>query len=143
LPPQDSGSVPTRRGRPVVFDEAKRQAFCDFLRLGCTISKAAGLVGISRRGIHYAAKRDPQLAERIRRAQLDARMDPVTKIAGSRSWHAAAWLLERNSRHWRLPSKRDARRQAERVRRKRIRRHMRRMFEKSFTDPSTFTTDGK
>src|SRR5262245_26030713 len=79
-----------RRGRPPLFDEARRHEFCNLLRLGCTISKAAKLVGISRRGVLYAARRDPNLAERIRLARIESRLDPINKIAGSKSWHAAA-----------------------------------------------------
>src|SRR5688500_12595037 len=70
-----------KRGRPVVFNDQKRNHFCSLLRLGCTISQAAASVGMSRRGILYAAKRDPSLAERIRLARQESRLELINKIA--------------------------------------------------------------
>jgi hypothetical protein len=135
---------PARRGRPPVFDEARRDHFCSLLRLGCTISKAAASVGVSRRGVLYAAKRDPELAERIRLVRLESRLDPITKIHSSRSWRAAAWLLERNSREFRLPPKPSAARRSEKLfRSKRLRRRIRRMVKELLEDPSEFTRNGK
>src|SRR4051812_44471093 len=100
-------AVPGRkRGRPISFHEPKQHEFCSLLRLGCTISKAAATVGITRRTVLYAARRDPKLAERIRLARQESRLDPMNKIASSKSWRAAAWLLERRSRDFRLPAKR-------------------------------------
>ena len=98
LPPTAVPITPPapRRGRPVLFNEARRHEFCNLLRLGCTISKAARLVGISRRGVLYAARRDPDFADQIRTARIESRLDPINKIASSKSWQAAAWLLERN-----------------------------------------------
>jgi hypothetical protein len=89
-----------RRGRPPLFDETKRRELCNLLRLGCTISKAARLVGISRRGVLYAAKRDPALAERIRIARQESEIAALRNVqaASSKNWRAAAWLLERGSR---------------------------------------------
>jgi hypothetical protein len=95
-----------KRGRPLSFDSAKQHEFCSLLRLGTTISRAAATVGVSRRCVLYAARRDPSLAERIRLARFESRLDPMNKIANSRSWRAAAWLLERRSRDFRLPRKR-------------------------------------
>jgi hypothetical protein len=133
-----------RRGRPPVFDEARRNHFCSLLQLGCTISKAARLVGMSRRGILYAARRDPQLAERIRLARMESRLDPIRKISSSRSWQAAAWLLERNSRHFRLPPKPSAARQADKLfKSKRLRRRIRRMVEKLLANPHEIARNGK
>jgi hypothetical protein len=133
-----------RRGRPPLFDEAKRHEFCNLLRLGCTISKAAKLIGISRRGILYAARRDPGLAERIRLARMESRLDPINKIANSKSWHAAAWLLERNCPGYRLPPKPSAARQADKLSKsKRLRRQIRRIVEKLLANPHEITRDGK
>ena len=97
---------PPKRGRPTVFDEPKRHEFCSLLRLGCTISRAAALVGISRRGVLYAAKRDPDLAQRIRLARQESEIAALRNIqaATSKSWRAAAWLLERDRRQPRRKS---------------------------------------
>jgi hypothetical protein len=133
-----------KRGRPPVFDDAKRDHFLSLLRLGCTISKAAATVGLSRRGVLYAAKRDPQFAERIRLARFESRLDPINKIANSRSWHAAAWLLERNSREYRLPLKPSAPRATKNLlHRKPLRRRIRRMVEDVLSDVSQFAPSGK
>ena len=133
-----------KRGRPPVFDDAKRDHFLSLLRLGCTISKAAATVGLSRRGVFYAAKRDSQFAERIRLARFESRLDPINKIANSRSWHAAAWLLERNSREFRLPSRPSAARQAKKLfHSKRLRRQIRRMVKEALSDVSQFAPNGK
>jgi hypothetical protein len=130
-----------RRGRPVLFDEARQNEFCNLLRLGCTMSKAARLVGISRRGVLYAVKREPDLAERIRLARMESRLDPINKIANSKSWQAAAWLLERNCPEYRLPPKPSAARQADRLfKSKRLRRRIRRILEKLLADPATAET---
>jgi hypothetical protein len=152
IAPQQHAPPPTvapaphtpKRGRPPVFDDAKRDHFLSLLRLGCTISKAAVSVGISHRGVLYAAKRDPQFAERIRLARFESRLDPIKQIANSRSWHAAAWLLERNSREFRLPPKPSAARQAKKLfRSKRLRRQIRRMVKEVLSDVSQFTPNGK
>jgi hypothetical protein len=133
-----------KRGRPPVFDDAKRDHFLSLLRLGCTISKAAAFVGISRRGVLYAARRDPQFAERIRLARFESRLDPINKIANSRSWHAAAWLLERNSREYRLPPKPSAARQAKKLfHSKRLRRQICRVLQEVLSNVSQFAPNGK
>jgi hypothetical protein len=106
LAAKDTLTVAPKRGRPPTFDEAKQHEFCSLLSLGCTISKAAATVGISRRTVLYAARRDPSLADRIRLSRLESHLDPLNKIANSKSWRAAAWLLERRSRDFRLPRKR-------------------------------------
>ena len=134
----------TKRGRPPIFDYAKRDHFLSLLRLGCTISKAAVSVGISRRGVLYAAKRDPQFAERIRLARFESRLDPINKIANSRSWHAAAWLLERKSREYRLPPKPSAPRDTKKLlHSKRLRRQIRRMAKEVLSDVLQFAPNGK
>jgi hypothetical protein len=104
--PADSSAPMPNRGRPTTFDEPKRHEFCSLLRLGCTVSKAAALVGISRRGVLYAAKRDPDLAERIRVARQESEIAALRNIqaASSKSWRAAAWLLERGRRQPRRKS---------------------------------------
>src|SRR5688500_2478713 len=96
----DAPSEPKRRGRPVTFDEPRRRQFCALVRLGCTISKAASLIGLSRRAIGYAAKRDPDLAARIQRARLECQGAALKSIrmASRKNWRAAAWLLDRDRR---------------------------------------------
>jgi hypothetical protein len=96
----DTLSEPKKRGRPVIFDEPNRRQFCALLRLGCTITKAANLIGLSRRAIFYAANRDPDLAERIQRARLECQGNALRNIrmASRKNWRAAAWLLDRDRR---------------------------------------------
>ena len=133
-----------KRGRPLVFDDAKRDHFLSILRLGCTISKAAATVGVSRRGVLYAAKRDPQFAERIRLARFESRLEPINKIARSRSWRAAAWLLERRCRDFRLPPKPSAARQTEKLfRSKRLRREIDRIVKELLDHQSQSASNGK
>jgi hypothetical protein len=142
--PPAAAAPSSKRGRPPVFVAAKRDHFIALLRQGCTISKAAASVGISRRGILYAAKRDPDSAEQIRLARFESRLDPINKIANSRSWHAAAWLLERNSRAFRLPPKPSAAGRTRKLSRtKRLRDQIDRMIEEFLGDSSPFARNGK
>jgi hypothetical protein len=97
----DQCHTPKKRGRPTTFDEPKRQQFCSFLRLGCTIAKAAALAGVSRRGVLHAAAGDPQFAQRIRRARQECETESLENIraASRKNWRAAAWLLGERGRN--------------------------------------------
>jgi tRNA-dihydrouridine synthase len=85
-------------GRPPVLDETKCCEICAMISVGCTIQAAARYVGCSRNTIRREAARNPQFGEQLRRAEMQARIQPVRTLqdAAGRDWRAAAWLLERS-----------------------------------------------
>ena len=89
----------TRRGRPPVLDETKKQIICALLTAGASRAAAAHHVGCAPCTIYREAQRDDVFRAKLQKAQADFEVVLVTRIGeAARSktqWRAAAWLLER------------------------------------------------
>jgi len=86
-----------RLGRPNVLDDVKQASIVALLSAGCSRRQAAQYVGCAPSTIGYLAGRDRQFAKRLRQAELQTEVRPLTNLmeASGRHWRAAAWLLER------------------------------------------------
>jgi hypothetical protein len=88
-----------KTGRPQVLNEAKKQNIIHLLSVGCSRSTAAHYVNCDPKTIYNTARRDPDFAERVARAENTAEFVFLTRIreAGKepRYWRSAAWGLER------------------------------------------------
>jgi hypothetical protein len=84
-------------GRPRVLDEGKRREIAALMSAGFPLSGAAQYVGCSTRTIRRELKRNKEFAEKVRKNQLFAQLDPLNSIRnfGRTHWRAAAWFLER------------------------------------------------
>ena len=87
------------KGRTPVLDEGRRREIVAILSVGCTRRAAADYVGCSVTTILRTARRNPDFAEAIRRAESASQVATLTKIQKAADkpqyWRAAAWLLER------------------------------------------------
>jgi hypothetical protein len=88
-----------KRGRPPVLTDEKRAQIVALLKLGCSQNMAAEYVGCSSSTIQNTAERDPEFAEKLRRARGSAEigwLESIRKAAKKEQyWRAAAWALER------------------------------------------------
>jgi hypothetical protein len=84
-------------GRPRFLDEGKLREIAALMSAGYPLSRAAEYVGCSTRTIRREIKRNKEFAEKVRKNQLFAELDPLNAIRnfGRTHWRAAAWLLER------------------------------------------------
>ncbi len=81
------------------LDDAKRREILAILSVGCSRRTAARFVGCSAKAIQEAADRDPDFAQRLRRAEHKAEvgcLKNVQQAAGQdKHWRASVWALER------------------------------------------------
>ena len=89
----------TRRGRPPVLDETKKQTICSLIGAGASRTAAARHVGCSPSTIYRETQRDGIFQAQLEKAEADFEVVLVARIGeAARSktqWRAAAWLLER------------------------------------------------
>jgi len=91
------------RGRPRIFDAARRQTLCTLISIGLSRKEACRQVGIPPSSVVHAARTDPAFARRLQQALIDrANRPPELADFGSRSWRAVARRLEARSHHFRL-----------------------------------------
>ena len=91
-------SVPPVPPVPVaVLDEFRRGRVCGMISLGTTRREAARAVGCHAATISRTAQRDAEFARQLADAETLAQVRPLKAMyeATTRSWRAAAWLLER------------------------------------------------
>lgn len=90
--------TPKRRGK--LTAEAKQQ-IAGIVGVGCSRRTAAGFVGCSPNTIYRTARRDPDFAAELRRAESRSEwtyLDRIRKAAMKEQyWRAAAWVLERRN----------------------------------------------
>lgn len=86
-----------KRGRPRVLDDVKKREIAALLSTGYSLHSAARYVGCSPKTIRREMERDEEFNERLRKAKLAARLEPLRALRNKASthWRAAAWLLER------------------------------------------------
>jgi hypothetical protein len=84
-------------GRPRVLDDVKLREIAALVSAGYSLAGAAEYVGCSIHTIRREIKRNKDFAEKIRKSQLYAELDPLNAIrhCGKTNWRAAAWYLER------------------------------------------------
>jgi hypothetical protein len=85
------------RGRQVVLDQSRRDLLVGLVSLGCTFKQAAEHAGVGRSTLFKTLKEDPEWAERMRRAQMQQHVTPLSRMVEHTkgSWRACAWTLER------------------------------------------------
>lgn len=95
--PTLSTATPKKRGRPRALDEAKKREICALVAAGASISRASRYVGCTDTTVLNEARRNRDFAEKLRRAQGKAEMEPLNAIRSKAktNWRAAAYLLER------------------------------------------------
>ncbi|MHC4398613.1 MAG: hypothetical protein ACYTG0_02935 [Planctomycetota bacterium] len=90
-----------KRGRPPVLDDGKRREIVAILSVGCSRRTAARYVGCAVSTIQNTAERDPEFAEKLRRAESAAEINYLQNIRNAAKkeqyWRAAAWALERKN----------------------------------------------
>lgn len=83
-------------GRPIEFDESKRNELCALLSAGCSLKHAAQFVGCSARTIRRHAEKDEAFRQRLRNAEASIRLKALETIrkAAASNWRAAVWLVQ-------------------------------------------------
>jgi hypothetical protein len=95
--PRPSAKRP--RGRPRIFDEARRQTLCTLISIGLSRKEACRQVGVPPSSVVHAAL---AFARRLQQSLIDrANRPPELADFGSRSWRAAARRLEARSHYFR------------------------------------------
>lgn len=86
--------------RPKVLDDVKKREICALVTAGMSLTKVARYVGCHRRTIYNEQQRDPEFAQRMRRAGLAAELNPLETMRrkAATHWRAAAWMIERQDR---------------------------------------------
>jgi len=86
-------------GRKPVLDEIKQAEIAAILATGCSRRTAAKYVGCAPATIRNTADRDPDFAEKLRRAEGRLELKYLRWIEKAaeqdKYWRAAAWVLER------------------------------------------------
>lgn len=98
--PVPPAAAPKKRGRPRALDETKKREICALVAAGSTVSRASRYVGCTDTTVLNEARRNRDFAEKLRRAQWQAEMDPLSALHGKAksNWRAAAFLLNRRDR---------------------------------------------
>jgi hypothetical protein len=88
---------PPPSGRPRTLDDTKRREICALITNGCSLKDAARYVGCHVSTIRRAARRDPEFAEQLRRAERKSELIALNTIreAAKKHWRAGAYLMER------------------------------------------------
>jgi hypothetical protein len=99
LNPEPRTLNPRKPGRPRALDEIKRREILATIHAGFGLETAAHYAGVSPRTVHRELRRNKQFWDQYRKAELNARIEPLDTMARAvkESWRAAAWMLERKS----------------------------------------------
>jgi hypothetical protein len=83
-------------GRPRVLTDEVRAEVCKLLAVGMSRRQAAAYLDIDATTISHAAKRDPDFARNLKRAEELGTVQPLMALmaASRRNWRAAAWFLK-------------------------------------------------
>ena len=88
-----------RPGRPPILDTTKKQKILGILSMGCSRRVAAAYVGCTVATIRNTARRGPEFAEQLAKAEGSAEvfyLKNIRKAAEKEQyWQAAAWALQR------------------------------------------------
>jgi hypothetical protein len=88
------------RGRPAAITPALQDRICTLLSVGFSRRQAAAYVEIDQSTISRTAKRDPEFAACLKRAEEKASLQPMLTVISEaqKNWRAAAWLLQYKAR---------------------------------------------
>lgn len=88
------------RGRPAMITPAVQERICTLLSVGFSRRQAAAYVEIDQSTISRTAKRDPEFAACLKRAEEKASLQPMLTVISEaqKNWRAAAWLLQYKAR---------------------------------------------
>ena len=88
-----------RRGRHSCLDAERKSNICAMLAVGCTKTTAARYVGCAPGTITRRAKKEPEFAAALARAEAQQEFVLLKRIydaaADHKHWRAAAWMLAR------------------------------------------------
>lgn len=91
--------MPKRHTQTKILDELAQQKVCAVLALGCSRKTAADYLGCGPALISKTARRNPQFAEQLAKAESACEVSALTQfgkaLKDERNWRAVAWLLER------------------------------------------------
>ena len=87
----------SKTGRPTVLHEMRRREVCALLCAGCSLRAAARYIGCAPSTISRTSQVDARFARDVRYAYMRRELTLLHNIrhAGTTSWRASAWLLER------------------------------------------------
>jgi hypothetical protein len=93
----DPSLIPSRtvrRGRPPALDDIAKGRLLGLMSYGLSFRQAAAQLGVHHQTLLNLMKRDPEFAQQVSEARLDAISQPLLTIvqASRTSWRAAAWL---------------------------------------------------
>jgi len=95
--PIDISPAPwSRGGRPTVLTPEVREQIFKLLAVGMSRRQAGAYLDIDPTTITHAAKREPEFAQNLQRAEQLGSVQPLMTLmaASKRNWRAAAWLLK-------------------------------------------------
>ncbi len=83
-------------GRPPALDVTKREVGVALVSVGCTRTQAAKYLEVSPQTVLNTARRDPEFARRLNRAEADLQRKHLRNVrsACGRSWRASVWALQ-------------------------------------------------
>ena len=86
----------SRGGRPTVLTPEVREQIFKLLAVGMSRRQAGAYLDIDPTTITHAAKRDPEFAQNLQRAEQLGLVQPLMTLmaASKRNWRAAAWLVK-------------------------------------------------
>ena len=86
----------SRGGRPTVLTPEMREQIFKLLAVGMSRRQAGAYLDIDPTTITHAAKREPEFAQNLQRAEQLGSVQPLMTLmaASKRNWRAAAWLLK-------------------------------------------------
>jgi hypothetical protein len=81
----------------VMLTDEMWDRLCAMVSVGCSVRRAAKLCGCTEAAVRYREKTDPDFQRRMLESKQIREVSPLRQIreAGTKSWRAAAWLLER------------------------------------------------
>ncbi len=90
---------PKKLGRPRSLDDAKKREICALIAAGGGMVRASKYVGCRVETVMNEARRDPDFAAKLHRAEAQAELDPINALRSKcqTHWRAAAYFLEKVS----------------------------------------------
>ena len=88
---------PSPGGRPRLLTDVRKAEIAAMISVGCSRTTACRYVGCVPATLRNELRRDPDFRDKVVKAERRRQLVPLQQIqqAGTRSWRAAAWLLER------------------------------------------------
>jgi hypothetical protein len=80
--------------KPKIGESEKKQILA-VVRIGGSLSDAAGAIGVCLRSVQNAMKNDARFCTGVKRARKMGKIRLIRKVGKATAWQAAAWMLER------------------------------------------------